>query len=435
MRILFLTPSPPRPDGGGAAIRNWHLIQAARAAGHRVDICTYSSGDLRDAFAVDGVVAATMAPTDRTATDRLRILLLSGKPDLATRMRDGSMILNVGQALYDAKQAGTLYDAIQIEGLEMWSNLPEGRSDWLDIASDHGREKHWLVIAPNAFLKHTPELPPLIYDAHNAEATLQQRTGLRATQEWNLPGAAYSLIQWLKLRAYERNVIQQAAATLAVSPSDAAALERLSGRHIDVVPIGVDTTRFNREAADRAPPVPFDVVFSGTLDYRPNMDAARWLLRDIWPRIRAAKPDATLALVGRNPTPTIQRFNGVDGITVTGEVPDDRPYLAGAGVYVLPIRFGAGVRVKLLNAMSMGCAVVATEMACEGVSAQHDTHLGITQAHPGAFAAATVALLDDPGRRTRLGVAARALMVRGYDWSVVTPSLLAVYERIGAAHG
>ncbi len=244
-------------------------------------------------------------------------------------------------------------------------------------------------------------------------------------------GAAYSFVQWQKLRAYERDVVRQAAATLAVSPADAAALERLSGRPVDVVPIGVDTAHYNRDAPNLAPPISFDVVFSGTLDYRPNTDAALWLLRDIWPRIRAAKPDATLAIVGRNPTAALRGYDRTQGVTITGGVPDDRPYMAGAGVYVLPIRFGAGVRVKLLNALSMGGAVVATVMAAEGVDVQGGEHLISTATHTEAFAAAVVALLDDPARGARLGHAARALMVARYDWSVVTPALLRVYERLG----
>jgi glycosyltransferase involved in cell wall biosynthesis len=435
MRILFLTPNLPRPDGGGAAIRNWHLIQAARAAGHSADICTFCSGDLREASSTDGIIAAAMQHPNHEPAERLRTLLFSTRPDLATRLRDGNMIFQVGQALYDARKTDNPYDIIQVEGLEMWPDLPGERFDWLELASNRRQAEHWAIQVSGALLQNRPELPPLIYDAHNAEAILQQRTAVQAMRACNFPGAAYSVAQWLKLRAYERGAIRQAAATLAVSPDDAAALQRLSGRHVDVVPIGVDTVRFRRDATDMSAPVTFDVVFSGTLDYRPNADAALWLLRAIWPRIRAAKPDATLAVVGRNPTTAIQRFNGTAGVTITAEVPDDRPYLAGAGIYLLPIRFGAGVRVKLLNAMSMGCAVVSTQMACAGISLRGGEHLITTQAHPGAIAAAAVSLLSDPDRCARLGIAARERMVEQYDWSLIAPALLAVYERLGTAHG
>lgn len=443
MRILFLTPSPPRPDGGGAAIRNWYLIQAARNAGHYVDVATFNPDDP----GTEGTDCMHMVPppTSRTTATRIRNLTLSRAPDLALRCRSSDLSSFVGSLVSDA----TGYDLIQVEGLEMSANLPpiatalqtsvgavrEPPSDVAPIPHVGGESSAGGQFTNSPYEAGARTRPSIIYDAHNAEATLQQRSATQSLKVFDIPSAAYSLIQWLKLRAYERSVIRQAAATLAVSPSDVAELERLSGRTVDVVPIGVDTSRYRRNAMDMSPPIPFDVVFSGTLDYRPNTDAALWLLRAIWPRIRAAKPGATLAIVGRNPTPVMRQFDGKDGITITGEVPDDRPYMAGAGVYVLPIRFGAGMRVKLLNAMSMGCAVVATTMACEGVDLHSGEYLLATPAHPGAFAAATLALLDDEGRRLQLGAAARTLMVERYDWSVVTPALLKVYDRLGVSHG
>lgn len=413
MRILFLTPAPPRPDGGGAAIRNWHLIKAAREAGHWVDACMFGE----PCWGIGGEMSSMPAPPQRSRRQRVKDVLLRRVPDVALRLDsdDFREFFEIrGRHLFNRLEPTASlipYDLIQVEGLEMWSNLPTADTP------------------PHA------TLPPIIYDAHNAETLLQERTMRQSFRSGNLPGAAYSFVQWQKLRAYERDVVRQSAATLAVSPADAAALEHLSGRPVDVVPIGVDTARYRRDAPDLLPPIPYDVVFSGTLDYRPNTDAARWLLRDIWPRIRAAKPDATLAVVGRNPTAAITGYGGKDGVTITGGVPDDRPYMAGAGVYVLPLRFGAGVRVKLLNAMSMGGAVVATRMATEGVNVRSGEHLVTTPSHAGAFAAAVVALLDDPARRERLGQMARALMVARYDWSVVTPALLRVYTRLERRDG
>lgn len=424
MRMLFLTPSPPRPDGGGAAIRNWHLVNAASRAGHRVSLATFvDDGHLPYGHGVS--VTGARYPEKRTARERMRTLLVSRTPDLALRLRSEQLRSSVDSLMHDPRRGNTgtpdaPYDLIQVEGLEMWANLPTA-----DAPSVGAR----LVPRPD------DGLPPIIYDAHNAEAVLQERTMRQSLRSLRLPGAAYSLVQWRKLRAYERGVIQRAAATLAVSPADAAALERLAGQPVDVVPIGVDTARYCRDAPDLAPPVPYAVVFSGTLDYRPNTDAARWLLREIWPRVRAAKPDATLAIVGRNPPAALMGYDGTRGVTITGAVPDDRPYMAGAAVYALPVRFGAGVRVKLLNAMSMGGAVVATAMAAEGVAARHGEHLVTTPSRAGAFAAAVVALLDDPARRARLGAAARALMVARYDWPVVTPALLAVYARLEGRDG
>lgn len=413
MRILFVTPHPPDPAGGGAAIRNWHLIRAARAAGHIVTVYTFA--DAREGGSGRGSVHAFPPPPERATNARVRDLLLRAEPDLALRLRAQAMTTEIARTILPRGILDTPYDIVQVEGLEMWPNLPMHRRF-------------------NGAL-NTPRLPLTIYDAHNAEATLQGRAARHALRQRDFPAAAYSLVQWLKLRAYEQRVVRAAAVTLAVSPDDASALEQLAGCPVAVVPIGVDTARYNPVARDMTEAIPFDVLFSGTLDYRPNADAALWLVREIWPRVRAARPTATLALVGRNPLPALLAYDGRDGISVTGAVPDDRPYMAGATVYALPIRFGAGVRLKLLNALSMGCAVVATPAARAGVEAAHGRHLVVAPARTVAFAAAIVALLNDAPRRISLGTAARALMTAHYDWSVVTPALLRVYEQLNQYGG
>lgn len=395
MRILFVTPQPPHPTNGGAAIRNWHLIDAARRAGHEVDVLTFGLAQLHDGT----IASAPEHPTGRRAlAARISDLLLDREPDLAHRLGARALRGEI-EKLTQLRQ----YDLVQVEGLEMWPSLPR------------------MAI-------------PAVYDAHNAETTLQRRIARRALRDGNFPRALYSFVQARKLRAYEAGVVRHAAATIAVSPVDAEALERLaSGHRVDVAQIGVDTAHYAPCGAP-APEIAFDALFTGTMAYRANADAAHWFIRAVWPRIRAVKPDARLGIVGRGAPATLRRLSGQGGIHVVGAVDDDRPYMAGARVYVLPIRFGAGVRVKLLNAMSMGCAVVATPAACEGVAVADGTHLVTANTDGARFAAATTQLLDDPERRRRLGAAARAHMRAVYDWSLCTPALLAIYARLERGH-
>lgn len=394
MRILFVTPSPPHPTEGGAAIRNWHLIEAAKGAGHSVNVAT--------AF----VTPLYLQPT-RREFDRVRDLLLSPKPDLALRLAPHRMMPHITETLAVAQHEGRPYDAVQIEGLEVWESIP-----------------------PRALNgTHVPP-PATIYDAHNAETALQRRTALVAARTGDPVGAAYSAVQWAKLWAYERGVVRAATATLALSSEDACALSRLAHRPVDVVPVGVDTAHYDRHAPGLPSPIPFDVVFSGTLDYRANADAARWLAAEVWPFVRHIRPDATLAIVGKNPSAALRAHHGRGGVTVTGAVPDDRPYMAGAGVYVLPIRFGAGVRLKLLNAMSMGCAVVATPVAVEGIEAMHGRDVLVAPPRVDSFAAGIIMLLRNAEARPRFGEAARRLMVERHDWQYVAPALLRVYDRL-----
>lgn len=435
MRILFVTPQPPDPIGGGAAIRNWHLIHAAQQAGHRVEVVALHDHH-RDRVEIAAIphVPVTMLPfAQRNHWERLRDLFRIA-PDLARRL-DGSQAVSIALQLYHASQSDDPFDLIQVEGLEMWSILPAADLDHLDTVA-RGAHGDSVMLRPSDMMLASPSLPPVIYDAHNAETTLQRRTAVNALRTRHVIGASYSAMQWAKLRRYERDVVRTATATLALSPNDARALETLCGQAqaVDVVPVGVDTSYFSPDAPGLPPPIPFDVVFSGTLDYRPNADAARWLVREIWPLVRAVHPAATLALVGRNPLPELRAYDGQHGITVTGAVPDDRPYMTGAAVYALPMRFGAGVRLKLLNAMSMGCVVVATPAAVDGTTVQNGRDLLLAPADARGFAASIAAVLNVPTIRTRYGAAARRLMVAQHDWSRVTPALLAVYDRIERDH-
>ncbi len=411
MRILFVTPSPPHPTEGGAAIRNYHLIEAAKDAGHAVDVLAVARDRTPiSPFSPDGFdIAFVTRASDPSRVDRLRTLAISPQPDLAHRLRDPEFLREAGQKLRDAVRHGRPYDAVQVEGLEMWGNVPHPRN-----------------------LGNLRNRVPLqtIYDAHNAETTLQRRTALVAARTGDAAGAAYSAVQWAKLRAYERNAVRAATATLALSPEDARALSRLAHKAVDVVPVGVDTAHYDRDAPDLPAPIPFDAVFSGTLDYRANADAARWLVTEVWPFVRRIRPDATLAIVGKNPSAALRAHHGRNGVTITGAVPDDRPYMAGAGVYVLPIRFGAGMRLKLLNAMSMSCPVVATPVAVEGVEAMHGRDLLIAPPRVDSFAAGIIMLLRNAEARPRFGEAARRLMTERHDWRHVAPALLRVYDRL-----
>lgn len=305
------------------------------------------------------------------------------------------------------------YDIVQAEGIELARYL-------LALALPAGRR------------------PLLVFDDHNAEYVLQRRaaaTDLQRPGRW--PAALYSLVQWGRLRAFERRMLRACDLTVCVSEADAQALQALAPeRPLIVAPHGADLAYYSPEAAAGRGPR-FDVVFSGTLDYRPNVDAALWFVGAIWPTLRARRPHLRLALVGRNPAPEVTRLVRLGGIAVTGSVADDRPYYAGATVYVLPIRYGSGVRLKLLNALAMGCAVVATTPGCEGVPVRDGEHLLVADGEE-AFAAAVERLLDDAALRARLGAAGRAFVAEHYDWAAIVARLEAGYEaafRIRASAG
>jgi glycosyltransferase involved in cell wall biosynthesis len=169
------------------------------------------------------------------------------------------------------------------------------------------------------------------------------------------------------------------------------------------------------------------LIFTATLDYRPNIDAAIWFAREVLPRIRASRPNARFVVVGRAAAPAVRRLHNGDSVLVVGEVEDVRPYVAGAAAYVVPMRIGGGSRLKLLEALSLAAPVVCTPMGAEGVEGLCDGEQLLLGESPDTFAAAALRLLGDPSFGRRLGAAGRAHMIARYDWRAITPRLEAAY--------
>ena len=429
MRILMLAPTWPDPPRQGASIRNLH-IALYLAARHRLTLLAFAQpGEAMASERLRRVcehVEVVPQPT-RTALQRLKTLLGSPLPDMAWRLHSEAMSRRVG-----ALCSRVPFDAVHVEGIEM---APFGLTAVQlppFINPRNPRARAWMT-----------------YDAHNAEYVLQRRAfttdvrALRHPRRWL--AAVYSLIQWWRLWRFERHVCLSSRHILAVSDADRAALERLSpslrGR-VGVLPNGVDTDYWSREAvahraveqqvghfavAAGASSEPADlVVFDGTMDFRPNVDAVVWFAHKVWPLVRVERPPAHFFIVGRHPTPQVQALGDLPGITVTGAVDDVRPYVAAAKVYVVPVRVGGGTRLKLLQAMAMGCAIVSTSVGAEGVQVEHGRHLLIADA-PQQFAQAVLSLLSDEARRQSLGMAARRLVTTRYTWQKLLPTLDAIY--------
>jgi len=143
--------------------------------------------------------------------------------------------------------------------------------------------------------------------------------------------------------------------------------------------------------------------------------------------IRRESPESRFWIVGKDPHPRLAHLAENPGIRITGWVEDVRPYIAGSGLYVIPLRIGGGTRLKVLEAMAMGKAIVSTALGCEGFNVHSDQELVIADT-PAEFAAAVLALLRDPERRERLGRAAQRFASSSYDWTMIVPQLEKVYH-------
>ncbi|MDK2761291.1 MAG: TIGR03087 family PEP-CTERM/XrtA system glycosyltransferase [Sphingopyxis sp.] len=222
------------------------------------------------------------------------------------------------------------------------------------------------------------------------------------------------------LGAYEAAIARRVDASLFVSEAEAA-LFRASGgfddRQVRAVENGIDTECFD-PAVELAPVetrgAPL-AVFTGQMDYRPNIDAVRWFADDILPLIRKHYPEAGFAIVGRAPTDEVRALGRLPGVVVTGEVPDVRPWLKAADAVVAPLLLARGVQNKLLEAMAMARPVVASGAAATGIDAVPGEHLLVAEDAAG-MAGALCSLYADPAGAATMGKAARARMIARYGW-------------------
>ena len=224
--------------------------------------------------------------------------------------------------------------------------------------------------------------------------------------------------EWRRTAALEQRIVRQFDWSTFVSAEEAALFNRLVPGNADKVRAisnGVDQVFFD-PAQSFDPPFelgPANFVFTGTMDYRPNVDAVGWFARSILPLIRRTLPDARFYVVGSNPAPTVRALGGMPGVTVTGRVADTRPYLAHAAVCVAPLLIARGIQNKVLEAMAMARPVVATADALEGITAVPDREVLLADT-PEAFAAACLMAGGPAG--PGLGAAARQRVVSDYTW-------------------
>lgn len=211
---------------------------------------------------------------------------------------------------------------------------------------------------------------------------------------------------------FERETMARCARCVVVSDEDAASFARVSPRvPVSVVPNGVDTVHY---APDATPERSGRLVFEGTMSFPPNEQAALYLVQEVMPRVWARRPDASVALVGRDPGPALRALAG-ERVEVTGSVPDVRRFVREAEVFVCPLVSGAGIKNKLLQAWAMARPVVATSVSTGGLDAR-DGHELLVRDGAAAFADAVLGLLDDPARRRALGQAGRDAAVARFAW-------------------
>jgi sugar transferase (PEP-CTERM/EpsH1 system associated) len=273
-------------------------------------------------------------------------------------------------------------------------------------------------------------LPTVLFQ-HNVEAMIWRR---HYEVQSHPAKRAYLYGQWRKSFAYERAACRRFDGVVAVSREDAETMQRDYGlAAVADVPTGVDTDFFHPRGTGARRP--HNLVFTGSMDWLPNEDAIQYFTREIMPRIRAAIPEATLTVVGRNPFPSLLELSRRDpGIEVTGRVEDVRPYMEAAAAYVVPLRIGGGTRLKIYEAMAMELPIVSTTVGAEGLPVRDGQELLLADT-PDAFAAAVVRVLHDAALAHVLGTSAARLVRAEFGWAKVAASFAGICEDVLARYG
>jgi glycosyltransferase involved in cell wall biosynthesis len=249
-----------------------------------------------------------------------------------------------------------------------------------------------------------------LLSTHNIEADIWRRyydNESNALRRW------YIEKQWRKVEHFERTALKWVDGALAVSEQDRVRLEQMRpGLPTTVISNGVDLDYF------RPMPQPTQrrhLVFTGSMDWRPNQDAFRYFVQDILPLLRHTFPDLECTFVGRDPPADIRAMTGIPGVHVSGTVDDVRPYVQQAAVYIVPLRVGGGSRLKILEAMAMGRAIVSTTVGAEGLDLG-DHHPVLLADDPAGFADAVLRLLADPELCARLAALGRRIVEERFGW-------------------
>lgn len=393
-RILVLCPEPPAPPTWGFALRVYHLAREL-ARRNDVSMLTYDSGDesrdwrhLEELFRVHRVAA----PADARRRRRAQLRSLAGLRSFHL----GSLLSPEMQRAIDELAARESFDVIQVESSQMAGfDLPVG--------------------------------PALVLDEHNVEHDLIR--GIAAV-ETSLPRKLYQLLEWRKVRREEIDAWRRFDGCVVTSGEDERQVRhRAPATPTRVVPNAVDLGHFTPAGGDVDPD---SIIFVGSINYRPNTDAVLYFARRILPLVRQSRPQATFVVVGQGAPEAVQRLDG-PGIRVIGAVADVRPHLARAAVVVVPLRMGGGTRLKVLEGLAMGKALVSTSLGCEGIDVDAGRHLLVAD-DPERFAAQVIRLMGDPGLRRDLGAAGRDLVERCYGWPAVVAELEAFHDQlVGAA--
>jgi polysaccharide biosynthesis protein PslH len=392
MKLLFLAPKIPWPATDGGRIAIYEPLRHLAARGHQVCFLGFGTQSEADSLCTRAGLHWARGISQDT-TSRLLPAALSfftASPYTASKYESPAM----RAALREAFQFDR-FDLVQLENTHM---------------------AHYLGDIRRAGV-------PSVLRLHNIESLLASRYA----RTLPIPLRWLGLDQARRMRRFESAACLSADLCLAITPADAERAAQLApDANIAVLPAGVDLQRFYPRPMSEEPGT---VVFVGSLDWGPNIDAVRWFRSEVWPRVRQQVLGARWLVVGKYPPADILRWPEEDhSIQVTGFVDDVRPFLNKASLVAVPLRSGGGMRLKILEAMAAGKPVISTPVGAEGIDIRPGEEMAIAPANA-SFATEVVRLLQSPSERKRISRLAED-WVKVYGWPRLAELQEAEYHRL-----
>lgn len=397
MRVWYVVPYPPSL----IRVRPYNLIRQLAARGHQVTVFTLWA-DERELADVEAL---------RPEVHAIRALRLPRWRSLAN-----SLLAVPGTA---PLQAAYGWDGALLSGLSK-----ETPPDIIHV--EHLRGARY-ALKLKAWRSELKAYVPIVWDSVDCISLLFEQAAGRSRR---LYSRLMSRFELGRTRRYEAWLAGQFDRVLVTSPKDQDAFRALaptvveSGR-VEVLPNGVALDYFTPDPSQSRDAA--TLVISGKMSYHANVTMAVQFAQNVFPLVKKARPDVKLMIVGKDPAPEVRALAADPAVTVTGGVPDVRPYLRSATVAVAPIAYGVGIQNKVLEAMAVGTPVVCTPQAVSALATIDGQDLIVAQ-DPAQQAEAIVGLLNDPARAARIGANGRAYIERHHDWSRITERLEAIYH-------
>jgi len=388
----MLTPRLPYPPNDGGAMAMYHMAKTLHERGHQLTLAALNTSKHWQ----DPGAMRTLAEVHTTDVDtRVRPLaalrsLLFGKIAYNIERFDHPQHHLLLASLVRQRQ----FDLIQVEGT-------------------------YLALYVDTIRQYTDA--PIILRAHNVEYQIWQRM---ANSEKNPFKRWYYRHLAKRGLAFEKQYLPKFDGIVGITQQDADSFGQLGYQGaLQAIPAGV--------AAGTQPELeshmhPHSLAFIGSLDWLPNVQGLEWFITKVWPLVQKHSPHLSFHVAGKNPTARVLNWN-YPGLKMHGQVPDAQAFLSRYSVIVCPLLSGSGLRIKLLEAMAKGKAIVATQVAAEGLEIEPGTHMIVTD-DPAAFARAVCTLLEDAGARESMGKAAQARMEARYSWQVIAERFEAFYQ-------